>query len=280
MSNKLNSEKVPSTFSDSPVFMVHHLIRRRTMGKLWLFLFALLIPPLTGCVQVEVSLSGDNAAIVDVGKYSLGREEVDTTAICPLRTPLASNKQNTGVWCWAASAQMVINYLQAVNGEESLVSQCTIVNVALAVDPAADLNCCNAEDSYDPTMTELGNPAFTQIRARCQKRFNPLMALQANQYDAQEASPLEWEGLTDQFCTKKTPYIFVVRFYDDDGSFAGAHSSVVGGARVTPDGDRYVEVSDHSEDDFFLMKWEAFKAGVRGDFDHVRDYIDIKRRPS
>lgn len=254
------------------------------MGKHWLFLFALLIPHLTGCVQVEVSLSSDNAGIVDVPRYIFDRQDSivkDTTPLCPLAQPLASYKQNTGVWCWAASAQMVINYLQAANGETPLVSQCNIVNGTLAVDPLADLNCCKAEDNYSPTFDDGINPDFEKMRTRCRVRNNPLEALRLNHYKVMEASPpVRWEGLNDQLCRNHTPYISVVSFYDDDGSLAGAHSSVVGGARVTPDGDRYVEVSDHSEDDFFLMKWEAFEAGVPGDFVHVRDYINIERQPS
>jgi hypothetical protein len=174
---------------------------------------------------------------------------------------------------------MVINYLQAVKGETPLVSQCNIVNGSLDVDPDANPNCCKAEDSYRPTEADLGNPEFVPMRQKCLVRYKPKEALQHNQYIAQESSPpFEWTGLTDQLCGNHTPYIFVVSFYDDDGNLAGAHSSVVGGARVTPAGDRYVEVSDHSEDDFFLMKWEAFEAGVPGDFVHVHDYINIRHQ--
>ena len=262
------------------------------MKKLWLILFALLIPYLTGCVQVEVSLSSDNGGIVDVGQYSFGREKVlDAMPICPLTTTLESQKQNTGVWCWAASAQMVINYLRAVN-EPPLVRfrQCYIASIALtdtAIPPAIPPpppDCCMAEDSFVPEESPPDPAAYKlkldKAQRTCRERLSPLIALKKNGYTAEQSSPLLWEGLTDQLCTKQTPYIIVVRFYDDDGSLAGAHSSVVGGARMTPDGDRYVEVSDHSEDDFFLMKWEAFKAGVPGDFDHVNDYIDIKHQPN
>lgn len=250
------------------------------MKNYWLFLFALLIPHLTGCAQVEVSLSGDNAHIVDVRPYSFDPSMIPATPLCPLRNPLAPTKQNTGVWCWAASAQMVINYLQAVNGETPLVSQCNIVNRTLDVDPTAKLNCCKAEDNYIYTSEDGSTSLFAAMQSRCRVRYNPLAALKDYGYNAEEASPpVEWTGLTGQLCGNHTPYISVVSFYDDDGGgIAGTHSSVVGGARVTPDGDRYVEVSDHSEDDFFLMKWEAFEAGVPGDFVHVRDYINIKRQ--
>ena len=255
------------------------------MGKLWLILFALLIPPLTSCVQVEVSLSGDNEDIVDVGQYRFDKEVVPTTALCQLAQPLASEKQNTGVWCWAASAQMVINYLQSVNGPTPVrVSQCDIASIALkdAASPPPPLDCCMAEDSFVPEESPLNPDAYRlkldKADQTCRVRFWPLEALRKNGYSADEASPpVIWQGLTEQLCAKGTPYIFVVRFYDDNGNFEGAHSSVVGGGRVALNGDKYVEVSDHSEDDFFLMKWEAFERGVPGDFVHDVDYINIQQ---
>jgi hypothetical protein len=256
--------------------MLDLLIRRRTRGKLWLFLFALLIPHLTSCAQVEVSLSGDNADIVDVRPYSFNPADVPATPLCPLTMPLASSKQNTGVWCWAASAQMVINYLHAVE-EQPPVSQCDIVNRAVEFNPTDDPNCCKAEDGYAPTSGEQGKLVFKEMLNRCRVRNWPDIVLTQYGYNVQKVSPLDWLGLTAQFCEKPipTPYIIVVRFFDEYNTFAGAHSSVVGGARVTPGGEKYVEVSDHSEDDFFLMKWEAFKDGVQGDFVHEADFIII-----
>ena len=71
-----------------------------------------------------------------------------------------------------------------------------------------------------------------------------------------------------------------MKFYDDaTGQFAGRHSSVVEGAWVTSIGEQYIGFDDHSGDGFMLMKWEAFKDGVEGDFDHETDYINIDRVP-
>jgi hypothetical protein len=181
---------------------------------------------------------------------------------------------------------MVINYLQSVNGATPVeeVSQCKIASIALT-DPAnpPPPDCCMAEDTFVPDVSPSDPVAYQlkldKARRTCRERFSPLIALRKNGYIADEVhSPFNWEGLTHQLCTIHTPYIFVVRFYDDDGNFSGAHSSVVGGARQTPDDERYVEVSDHSEDDFFLMKWKAFENGVRGDFVHELDYINIRHR--
>jgi len=251
------------------------------MNKSWLFLFTLLIPYLTSCAQVEVSLSGDNAAIVDVPPYRFNPEDVlAATPLCPF-TSLASYKQNTGVWCWAASAQMVINYLG------NPISQCYIASITLQhTIPSDPPGCCMAEDSFvpdpnppDPPGKILYDQWVEDARTKCLVRYSPLEALRKNGYTADTSGPLGWEDLTGQLCGQQKPYVSVVRFYDDNGSLAGAHSSVVGGGRVTPNGDKYVEVSDHSEDDFFLMKWEAFKTGVPGDFVHAYDYINIKQLP-
>lgn len=241
------------------------------MKKSWLFLFLLLIPHLTSCAQVEVSLSGDSSARLP---YIFNPIDVPATPLCPLTNPLRYYKQNTGVWCWAASAQTVINYL----GDGS-VSQCNIVNNTFDVNPGDYLNCCKAEDSYIPTPTDLADPAFEPMRQRCRVRHKPLAALLKNEHSADTSSPpVDWQGLTDQLCGKRTPYISVVRFYDNNGTLAGRHSSVVGGARVTSTGDRFAEIGDHSEDDnFFLMKWEAFEKGVPGDFIHEFDYTNIKK---
>lgn len=253
--------------------MLDRLIRSRTMGKLCLFLFVLLMPSLTSCARVEVSLNGDNVARPP---YIFNPEEVPATPLCPL-TPFASPKQNTGVWCWAASAQMVINYLG------NPLSQCEIVSKTLDHQiPSNPPGCCMAEDSFVPDPPPppddvLYNEQVADARTKCLKRYWPSKALRAYQYNVEETSdPIDWPGLTDQLCTKRTPYIFVVSFYDN-GIYAGRHTSVVGGARVTSDGDRYVEISDHSEDDFFLMKWGAFAAGVPGDFKHEFDFINIKQ---
>lgn len=249
------------------------------MGKLWLFLFALLIPPLTSCVQVEVSLSGNNATIVDVPPYRFNPADVPATPLCPLSPPLLSLKQNTGVWCWAASAQMVINYLG------NPVSQCDIVSKTLDHQISSNPpGCCMAEDSFvpDPPPPPDDVPYNQQVaaaQARCLERLWPSKPLGAYGYNFETSDPIEWPGLTDQLCTKKTPYVFVMIVYDENGNYVGRHSSVVGGARVTSEGDQYVEISDHSADDFFLMKWEAFKNGVPGDFKHELDYINIIQLP-
>ena len=243
------------------------------MTKYWLILVALLIPHLISCAQVEVSLSGNKTA---VPPYIFDPMDVPATPLCPLTNPFKSYKQNTGVWCWAASAQTVINYISPPNPDP--VSQCAIVNNSLDVDPNASYNCCKAEDDYIPTPVEQNDPAFQAMLNRCRVRYKPLSALVNNGHGADDSlPPLNWQGLTDQLCGNHTPYIIIVTFYDDNGNFAGRHSSVIGGARVTSNGDKYVEVNDHWGDNFFLMKWEAFERGVEGDFKHEVDHINIKQ---
>jgi hypothetical protein len=239
-----------------------------------IILYLCLIPFLTSCVQTDISLENDSRLVVQK-PYIFDKNDpvlAPAAPLCPL-TSLSSYKQETGVWCWAASAQMMINYL----GGRALISQCDVVNNALDVSPTDDPNCCKAKDDYVPTSGELGNPNFEKMQARCRVRGWPLDALRKNGRTADMTTfPLNWSELSEQLCTKRVPYISVVQFYDNDGSLAGRHSSVVGGGRITSDGERYVEISDHSNDDFFIMKWTAFEYGVEGDFVHEYDYTNVR----
>ena len=247
------------------------------MTKSWVLLFALLIPHLTSCAQVEVSFDTDKVA---KPRFIFDPSEVPATPLCPL-TNLPSYKQNTGVWCWAASAQTVINYL----GYPNEFLQWEIVNNTLGVEPAKPptkpFDCRHALDSYMPSTGEETDPRFIDMRAKCRVRKTPLDALRQNHHSVDgPVPPLNWGGVIDQLCGKHTPYIFVVKFYDDaTGQFAGPHSSVVEGAWVTSIGEQLIGFDDHSGDGFMLMKWEAFKDGVEGDFDHETDYINIHRLP-
>lgn len=248
--------------------MFDQLASEKKREILQIFLIVLLIAQI-GCAQVDVSLDADNTV---QRPYIFDKDDprfAAATPLCPLTTPLISNKQKNGVWCWAASAQMTINYLRAFNGLDT-IEQCDIVNMLLT--PPTGINCCKAEDGYDPA-----DPETVPSRNHCSVRRAPLDALQKLGYNADRHSPpLKWDGLSEQLCTKRVPYIGVVQFYDNDGTLAGRHSSVIGGGRVTPDGEKYIEVTDHSEDDFFVMKWEAFDGGVRGDFVHDYDLINLR----
>jgi hypothetical protein len=172
---------------------------------------------------------------------------------------------------------MVINYLRTVSSEDPL-TQCDIANAMLNNPPTPGIDCCKAEDDYIPSNPP--DPEVEPSRTKCLQRIAPPDALMAKRYTADKAiPPLTWNGFTDQLCTKRLPYIGVVRFYDSDGSLGGRHSSVIGGGRVLSNGERFVEVTDHSEDDFFVMRWTAFETGVSGDFIHEYDYVNITKMP-
>lgn len=260
--------------------MSDHLSTSKSKAILQFFLLVFAIPHVVACVQVDISLggSGDNTSIVQE-PYIFDKDDpilVPASPLCPLTTPLVSYKQRTGVWCWAASAQMAINYLRAINSETP-ISQCEIANTMLNRPPTPGIDCCKAEDDYAPTTPD---PEVGPSRTKCIQRMSPSDALEATGYAADKAiPPLKWQGLSEQLCTKRIPYISVVRFYDNNGSLSGRHSSVIGGGRVMPDGEQYVEVTDHSEDDFFVMKWIAFESGVQGDFVHDYDYVNLRKLP-
>ena len=156
------------------------------------------------CAQVEVSFDA-----VARPRYIFDPSEVPATPLCPL-TNLRSNKQNTGVWCWAASAQTIINYL----GYPSEVFQWDIVNQTLGVAEspyphANPYDCRVAEDSYIPTPAEQIDQDFPDMLKKCQTTQNPLAALTQfhPKHSGQEHVPLNWGEVIDQLCGKHTPYI-------------------------------------------------------------------------
>lgn len=250
-----------------------------------LFLLAVLF--FQACVHVEVDVNDgvdeedlidqeqeeDEEAIQEPYIFSPDDPRVEQHGPrCWLDPPPTNREQQTGFWCWAASTQMVMEHIS-----ENTFVQSDLVRRVLQVTE----DCSQAVDGYPYP----DHPEAVQAREACIKRkwpddvfrmydysFEPIAYTQymASKYSTNIQS-LSWEGVKDQICQNKHPFIFVVDFVD-----GGRHTSVVGGYRVTAEPREYVEVYDHSRDDFFVMPYSAF-LGVPRDFTHELDYINIRQ---
>ena len=247
-----------------------------SINKTWLTLILVAGLGLSACARVHVVLSTHQP-----GKYIYDPSEVPAELPRCSLVGSVNRQQETGYWCWAASTQMVIEYL--TKPTPPFADQCHLVNFILKDELAAAqttqpagvvLDCCKAVDKN----TNLGDPSVLPSRAVCVKQMWPQRVLTAYGftygeiiYDPPGASPRgpTWEELTTEICEDR-PFIFVVGWVG-----GGRHTSVIGGYRQTADTRQFVEVYDHSNDDFVVMTYDAF-LGVPRDFVHDRDYVYIR----
>lgn len=226
---------------------------------------------LSACAYVEVDLGPNhNSSHPSANTSSPNSSNEGTCKLVNLGYP----RQETGSWCWAASTQMVINYVNPIR----FPNQCELVTQALglglAATPASDgslqqIDCCDAKDD------NLGSPSSGPARERCIVGLWPHTVFSTDginiPYDMIYLADMNWDVVTGQICADR-PFIFVVQWVE-----GGRHSAVVGGYQSTVDGDRFVEVYDHYKNDFFVMPYNEF-FGVPRDFTHELDYINIAQQ--
>jgi hypothetical protein len=210
---------------------------------------------------------------------------------------IANHLQETSLWCWAASTQVVIDYLRLPT-IGPVIKQCDLVNAVFEDDlraresgdpslPPISLNCCKIPEIL-PSETALSDTDLDKkIRNHstdiCFKTNWPNRVFDTPDYrhgystiyydpDSTEPQGLGWEDLVAQICDNR-PFIFVIRW-----GGGGGHAAVVGGYRQSADSNRWVEVFDpgynNASYDFYVMRYELY-LGVPGDFTRDRDYINI-----
>jgi len=272
-------------------------VRQVVTGIIGISLLILASASLSGCVEVNVGFEPRD--------YTLRPSEVPPSgAECAL-SGLVNRRQNTDAWCWAASSQMVMEYLNNIASPQlpplpkSLGTengQCQLVNAIFDTDlrhreinTDLSLSCCKADritnphpDNNDPNVTESRNicvqnrwPDDVFNHPDYHHEFTPVpySDFQFDRYSHHFAiERLTWQKLKDEICQNR-PFIFVVQW-----SGGGRDTSVVGGYRELPNVGESVEVHDHlyTDDDFFVMPYWAF-LGVPGDFTHDLDYVNIHR---
>ena len=160
--------------------------------------------------------------------------------------PVTLHPQETGVWCWAASGQMVMDYL----GHN--VSQCVQANNRFG-----RTDCCNTPVPND--CLHGGWPEFAKYNFSFKKTTD---------------AALSWDDLrgqvsTAQYCEKK-PFCFTWHW-----SGTGGHMMVAIGYKSVG-GVRYVEINDPWPPNVGSHRFIIYSAYVSGSYyTHWDDYYDI-----
>ena len=228
---------------------------------------AVLSGALSACIGIHIDLATNGTAVpgdtppepfLDEKNQNEVPQPPDTTTQCDLKSQVPNAQQLTGSWCWAASSQLVVEYLT-----KKPAPQCELVSQTFNLpDPA--LNCCQYLE---------GTATASQLEATCDQGGWPewILKIKDISYTKMEASrgeQLGWAGLTKQICDNH-PFIFVVEW-----SGGGRHSAVGGGYHTTAQFGNFVEIYDHSPSGFSAMPYQEF-LGHRGSFTHEFDYVDI-----
>jgi hypothetical protein len=141
--------------------------------------------------------------------------------------PVAMHSQETGLWCWAASSQMVMAYL----GHNQ--SQCDQANNRLSRGDCL-CSCTGGPKSQNPNLQPLD----------CVQPGWPELSKYGFSYDHTCNRALSWDELRQQLSTNKncrgTPVLFSWRYKGERG---GGHMMVAKGYR-TVNGENYVSVLD------------------------------------
>ena len=256
------------------------------MKALVISLFALLLLTESACTKVYVSVrqhvSNSNSGL--------------TGTHCKLQRELRNQNQKTNVWCWAASAHTVIEYLK-----DQPIEQCNLVQAVYGSkleyewgqfgkehpgDPDINLktpNCCmsmpedklsratkNVEVAQD-ICYQNGWPEFIFDTEKFHTTFDRV------QYDWWTPYPhgLTWAEIVEEICADR-PMIDVILYARGLGG--GGHAVVIGGYNELEDGSQWVHVYDPGyntmEEDYYLWSYDTY-LGDPGVFTHVRDYTNI-----
>ena len=228
---------------------------------------------LSGCIRVLVVPQDRHATSIENRRPPTGQDdEIPLPVIpstfaesqqCALTQQVDPARQLTGSWCWAASAQLVVEYLT-----RDSIAQCDLVTQAfedqlraLAGNAPILTNCCDYLN---------GNSDVGEI---CDRGGWPEWILQKRHIVFQKrdwsiGKIMEWNDVTQQIC-QDLPFIFTVQW-----NTGGRHSAVGGGYHTTRDYGNFVEVYDHSPNEFYVMPFLEFQGGGR--FTHEFDYVDLK----
>ena len=271
------------------------------MKILVISLFALLLLSESACTRVYVS----------VRQHVSNSNNGLTGTQCKLQRDLRNQDQKTNVWCWAASAHTVIEYLR--NEPNNPIDQCNLVQAVyqgqLTYDwvtydwaeyqtaprwaayrktppPPEDLdppNCCMKmpEDelpAHAPNVDiaqqdcyQNGWPEYVFFTKQFRTQF------EAYEYDWTIPYPngLSWDEIVEEICADR-PMISVILYARKLGG--GGHAVVIGGYNELEDGSQWVHVYDPGyntmEEDYYLWSYDAY-LGDPGVFTHVRDYKKI-----
>lgn len=171
------------------------------------------------------------------------------TACCnpePIATQAVSLRpQETGMWCWAASGEMCMDFLG------TNVSQCDEANKRFG-----RTDCCN--DPVPGACVNGGWPEFDKYGFTFARTSN---------------SPLSWNQVKEQIYCRKKPFAFSWHW-----SGGGGHMMVVRGY-VTLEGTNYVYVNDPWAPNVGDLRIQTYASYVSGSgYTHWDDFYDITKQ--
>jgi len=245
-----------------------------------------------GCTSVKISvapteknsgenLSSDTPPKSPIVSASLPKLQVSMTSqggnreaippSCPARALVTqkakATSQLTDVWCWATSAQMVMN------AHGTKVEQCSIVNLLEnrvgQLSPSGGPFCCGDNNGIFPGV--------------CHKNGWPHKVFDRYGYDWRYTNgPLSEEDVKGQLC-ETGPFIYVLLY---EGG--GGHSIVVKDYKVV-DEELFLFVHDHRSIEntnprepipIYEIPYEDYAEGIWKEVKHTHsfDYVQIKPR--
>lgn len=268
------------------------------MKTIALILFALLLCTGSACTKVSVS--------VRQHVTSSGNELTGTN--CKLQRELKNQRQQTSVWCWAASAHTVIEYLK-----NEPIKQCDLVTAHNRDqlkyeweywlehkwetwrkkwreenpgkrDPHLDPpTCCmgmlgDAEPPLKPDEKIAQNicdlNGWPEDIFLTQDFYTNFEGYTYDVWTTPYPIGLSWGEIVEEICADR-PMISAILYALPLGG--GAHTVVIGGYHELEDGSQWVDVYDpalSTEEDFYLWPYDVY-LGDPGVFAHVRDYKKI-----
>jgi len=166
--------------------------------------------------------------------------------ICSLPIPLCP--QETSMWCWAASGEMVMQFVQ----------------------PGLDVKQCEEANRYF-TRTDCCN---SPVPGPCISGGWDVLASYGFSFNRKEGSPLSWEELNSQICANK-PVMFAWAW---DGG--GGHMMVVTGiSELIPSHQRFVHINNPWPPILGDTQVISYDAWVNGDgYSFWAVYYDIQKK--
>ena len=160
--------------------------------------------------------------------------------------PVALRPQETSMWCWAASGEMIMEFLGTP------VTQCDEANKRFGV-----TNCCNSptpNSCVQGGWPEFNKYGFTFVRT--------------------SDTALSWTALKKQIYCKKKPFAFSWHW-----NGGGGHMMVVTGY-VTVNGVNYVAINDPWAPGVGAQYLKTYDEYVSGSgYTHWDDFYDITKTP-
>ncbi|MCM3905537.1 MAG: C39 family peptidase, partial [Pyrinomonadaceae bacterium] len=244
------------------------------MKSMAIILLAILLFAGSACTKVSVSVRQPAASSELTGTH------------CKLQRELTNQHQETNVWCWAASAHTVIEYLK-----NERVEQCDLLHAVYRGQlmyewkqlPKASTtsleppSCCM-------NMPEVELPPRTKnvevAQSICYQNGWPEAVFATEDFYATFAGVkydwsipyphgLSWAEIVEEICSDR-PMISVILYGRELGG--GGHAVVIGGYSELEDGSQWVHVYDPGynteEDDSYIWPYEVY-LGNPGVFTHV-----------